>query len=103
MCMPSPVMTAPSFVTDFVVSTPIHAGTVAGAAARPGEAVQPLPLGWTKPLKLAGAAPPLSVFASHQDGLQNVTCPLADLSPTAKTPPAGRRYSRAGEDVEAAW
>ena len=37
--------------------------------------------------------PPLSVFSSHHEPLQNVTAPVADRSPTANAPPAARRYT----------
>ena len=81
---------SPSFATRFATSTAIHSGTTVGGWSKPGEASQPPSVGVVaKPLKLAGAGPLLSVFMSDQEGLQNVTPPVADPSPTTKVPPAG--------------
>src|SRR3954462_8612404 len=79
--------------TRLATSTAIHSGTLAGTWSKPGDAVQPLPSAVAKPLKLAGATPPLSLFAVHHDGLQKVTAPVADPSPTTNIPPAGTAYT----------
>src|SRR3989442_15971589 len=91
-----PLIVGPSFLTVVATTTPTHAGTSAGAWSNPDDAVHVTPQAGAaaaaKPLKLAGAAPPLSPFASHHCGLQNVTVPAAVVSPMTKMPPVGSAY-----------
>src|SRR5262245_42464383 len=99
-------MVAPCLVTLVVTSTPIHVGRLAGARSNPGEAVQPAPSpGWTpsaKPLKLAGAGPPLRRLARPHRWRQKGTAPAAERVPTTNVPPAGRPYSTTGAEDDAA-
>ena len=92
----SPEIFGPDFVTFVATSTPMYAGTVAGGFELfPGPVVQVMPhLGDSaesvaaKPLKLAGADPPLRWLSVDHCALQKVTlAPVCALwSPTTKAP-----------------
>src|SRR6266487_4793916 len=87
MCTVSPEICEPDCDTELVTITPMNSGSgpAGGCGLLPGPVVQPvLQIGVAglsaKPLKLAGAAPPLSVLSFHHCAPQNVTwVPLALL------------------------
>src|SRR5436309_7463210 len=73
-------------------------GPAGGGALLPGSVLQSVPqLGVAgfraKPLKAAGAGPPLNEFSFHHCGPQNVTCVPAALlpSPITNAPPLGTK------------
>ena len=91
-------MAAPDFEAWPVTITPMNAGNgpSGGGALLPGSVDQPAPqLGvcglFAKPLKLAGAGPPVSVFSFDHCAPQKVTTFPTPLfpSPIAKAPPPG--------------
>jgi len=96
MLLASPEMVGPDFVTLVDARTPMYAGTLAGGfELAPGPVVQVRPHfgGSTesveaKPLKLAGAGPPLRLLSCDHFAPQKVTlAPICALwSPTAKAP-----------------
>src|SRR5262249_45819874 len=89
--------------------TLMNAGTLPGGPGEfPGLVVHCAPqAGWEtrepKPLKAVGALPPESLFCEAHCEPQNVTLPVADLSPTANIPPAGASYTNACELTDALW
>src|SRR5207249_748997 len=73
-------------------------GPFGGGALLPGSVLQPVPQLGTfgfraKPLKAAGAAPPLRLFSFHHWAPQKVTLVPAALflSPITKAPPPGAK------------
>src|SRR6516165_4852148 len=87
MCTVLPEIFEPDLVVLLVTMMPMYdgSGPFGGFALLPGPVVQSTPqLGVAgvaaKPLKLAGAGPPLSVLSFHHCAPQKVTCvPLALL------------------------
>jgi len=78
MCTVSPEICEPDLDVELVTITPMNAGSgpVGGGGLLPGPVVQSVPqLGVAgsraKPLKLAGAAPPLRVLRFHHCAPQN--------------------------------
>src|SRR5713226_1093467 len=96
MLLASPEIVEPDFTTLLDTSTPMYVGTVAGGfELAPGGVVQVMPhFGGSaegaaaKPLKLAGAAPPLSLLTLDHFAPQKVTlAPICALwSPITKAP-----------------
>jgi hypothetical protein len=89
-----PVISDPDLVTVLELITAVKDGTLAGGPELlPGDVDQlPPQLGGVllsvlaNPLKLAGAAPPLSEFTFDHCAPQNVTDPVSVWSPTTKEP-----------------
>ncbi len=91
-------MVEPALVMVPETTTPMYRGTVAGGIALSAGLAVHVPAhegGWVlgleaKPLKLAGAVPPLKEFSVDQIGLQNVTAVPAALFwlPITKEPRA---------------
>jgi hypothetical protein len=91
-----PLTVLPDFVTEFVTSIAVYAGTVTGGGGLLPPLVLHLPPHevapdgtFAKPLKLLGAVPPLMWFSFDQLLLQNVIVPVppASRSPITKLPP----------------
>src|SRR5690242_5649762 len=100
MCGVLPEICAPDFDDELATITPMKAGNgpAGGGALLPGSVVQPVPQLGTdgflaKPLKLAGAAPPLSAFSFDHCEPQNVTLVPFELlpSPITNAPPPGAK------------
>src|SRR6266849_7808697 len=104
MLLASPEIFEPDFVTLLDTRMPMYAGTAAGGFELfPGPVVQVMPhFGGSaervaaKPLKLAGAAPPLRLLTFDHFAPQKVTlAPIWALwSPTTKAPLAGNANRR---------
>src|SRR3954471_18558816 len=93
-CTVSPEVTGPDLVTWLATSTAMYDGSApaGGGVLLPGSVVHEVPQPGaggvsSKPLKLAGAEPPLSVFTPDHCAPQNVTAPVALRSPTTNDPP----------------
>src|SRR5258708_24383739 len=100
MCGVSPEIVEPDLVIELETITPMKAGRgpAGGGVLLPGSVLQPVPqlgvLGLSaKPLKLAGAVPPLKEFSFHHCAPQNVTAVPTALfwSPITNEPPPGAK------------
>src|SRR5437762_10694398 len=93
-CVVLPEICDPDFVILLETITAMYAGNgpAGGELLPPGSVVQSAPqeggvAAFAKPLNEAGAAPPLRTFTFDHCDPQNVTEPVAVLSPTTKPPP----------------
>src|ERR1700686_2894384 len=100
MCTVLPESIEPDCFADLVTITPMNAGNgpAGGGVLLPVSEFQPVPHAGVvgasaKPLKLAGADPPLSELSFHHLAPQKVTdVPFARLlSPITKAPPPGAK------------
>src|SRR5437016_821558 len=94
-----PEICGPDCELELVTITAMKAGKgpAGGGALLPGSVLQSMPQAGVaglraKPLKLAGAGPPLRVFSFHHWGPQNVTAVPGVLlpSPITNAPPPGK-------------
>src|SRR5437763_3932905 len=95
-CWVSPESCEPDLLMELVTITAMYSGSgpAGGPALLPGSVLQPVPQEGAagvsaKPLNVAGALPPLRLFAFAHCAPQNCTVPVALLSPMTNAPPLG--------------